>query len=43
MRIKFYKDSLVLEQNNYVSDILNVYIVYDLEAYNQIYLNFIIW
>ena len=30
--IKFYKDPLAVEQNNYLSKILNVYIVYDLHT-----------
>ena len=30
MRIKFDKDPLDLEQNNYLTKIVNVYIVYDL-------------
>ena len=32
MGIKFYKDLLALEQNNYLTKIVNVYIVYDLDA-----------
>ena len=31
--IKFVKDPLALEQNNYLSKIVNVYIVYDLNAW----------
>ena len=30
--IKFDKDPLTVEQNNYLTKILNVYIVYDLDA-----------
>ena len=30
MRIKFDKGPLVVEQNNYLTKIINVYIVYDL-------------
>ena len=30
MRIKFDKDPLALEQNNYLTKIVNFYIVYDL-------------
>ena len=33
MGIKFDKDALALEQNNYASKIANVYIVYDLYAW----------
>ena len=32
MGIKIYKDLLALEQNNYLTKIVNVYIVYDLDA-----------
>ena len=35
MRIKFDKDPLAVEQNNYASKILNVYIVYDLDAWSR--------
>ena len=31
--MKFYKDSLAVEQNNYLSKIVNIYIVYDLDAW----------
>ena len=31
--IKFDKDSLAVEQNNYLSKIVNAYIVYDLDAW----------
>ena len=31
MRIKLDKDPLVVEQNNYASKIVNVYVVYDLD------------
>ena len=33
MGIKFNKDPLPLEQNNYLTKIVNVYIVYDLDAW----------
>ena len=33
MGIKFDKDALALEENNYASKIANVYIVYDLYAW----------
>ena len=33
MRIKFDKDPLAVEQNNYASNTLNVYIVFDLDAW----------
>ena len=33
MRIKFDKDSLAVEQDNYLTKIVNVYVVYDLEAW----------
>ena len=32
IRIKFDKDPLAVEQNNYASKIVNVYIAYDLET-----------
>ena len=32
MGIKFDKDPLAVEQNNYASKIVNIYIVYDLDA-----------
>ena len=31
--IKFDKDPLAVEQNNYLTKIINVYIVYDLDAW----------
>ena len=31
--MKFDKDPLAVEQNNYVSKIVNVYIVFDLDAW----------
>ena len=31
--IKFDKDPLAVEQNNYLTQIVNVYIVYDLDAW----------
>ena len=33
MRIKFDKDPLAVEKNNYLTKIVNVYIVYDLNAW----------
>ena len=33
MVVKFDKDPLAVEQNNYVSKIANVYIVFDLDAW----------
>ena len=39
MRIKFDKDPLVLEQNNYVAKIENAYIVYGLDSWSNIPLN----
>ena len=33
MRIKFDKDPSAVEQNNYLTKIVNVYIVYDLNAW----------
>ena len=33
MGIKFDKDPLAVEQNNYASKILNVYIIFDLDAW----------
>ena len=33
MGVKFDKDPLAIEQNNYVSKIVNVYIVFDLDAW----------
>ena len=33
MGIKFDKDPLAVEQNNYLSKIVTVYIVYDLDAW----------
>ena len=33
MRIKFDKDPLAVEQNNYLAKIINVYIVYDLDTW----------
>ena len=32
MKITFDEDPLALEQNNYLTKIVNVYIVYDLDA-----------
>ena len=32
MGIKYNKDSLAVEQNNYLTKIVNIYIVYDLTA-----------
>ena len=36
MRIKFDKDPLAVEKNNYLTKIVNVYIVYDLNAWPKI-------
>ena len=33
MRIKFDKDPLTVEQNNYLTKIVNVHIVYDVDAW----------
>ena len=33
IEIKFDKDPLALEQNNYLTKIVNVYIVYDLDVW----------
>ena len=33
MGIKFDKDPLAVEQNNYLSKIVNVYIAYDLDSW----------
>ena len=33
MGVKYDKDPLAAEQNNYVSKIVNVYIVFDLDAW----------
>ena len=33
MELKFDKDPLALEKNNYLTKIVNVYIVYDLDAW----------
>ena len=35
MGIKFDKDPLTVEQNNYLTKIVNVYIVYDLDAWQK--------
>ena len=35
---KFYKDPLAVEQNNYLTKIVNVYIVYNLDAWPKILL-----
>ena len=37
IRIKFDKDPLAVEQNNYLSKIVNVYFVYDLGAWPKNY------
>ena len=34
MGIKFDKDLLAVEQNNYLNKIVNVYIVYDVDAWS---------
>ena len=33
MGIKFDKDPLAIEQNNYLTKIVNIYLVYDLDAW----------
>ena len=38
MRIEFNKNPLAAEQNNFLTKIANVYIVYDLEAWLKILL-----
>ena len=35
---KFYKDPLAVEQNNYLTKIVNVYIVYNLDAWPKLLL-----
>ena len=35
MRVKFDKDPLAVEKNNYLTKIVNVYIVYDLAAWSR--------
>ena len=35
MGIKFDKDPLAVEQNNYLTKIVNIYIVYDLAAWTR--------
>ena len=35
MGVKFDKDPLAVEQNNYLTKILNVYIVYDLSDWRR--------
>ena len=35
MEIKFDKDPLAVEQNNYLTEIVNIYIVYDLAVWPQ--------
>ena len=37
--IKFDKDTLAVEQNNYLTKIVNVYIVYDLDAWPRTPIN----
>ena len=39
MGIKFYKDPLAVAQNNYLTKIVNAYIVYDLDAWPKIPVN----
>ena len=36
MAIKFNKDPLYVEQNNYLTKLVNVYIVYELDAWQKI-------
>ena len=35
MEIKFDKDPLAVEQSNYLTEIVNIYIVYDLAVWPQ--------
>ena len=35
MKTKFNKDSLVVEQNNYATKIVNIYIAYDLDDWTN--------
>ena len=39
MGIEFEKDPLTLEQSNYLTKVVNVYIVYDLEAWPKVLLD----
>ena len=39
MRLKFDKDPLVVEQNNYAAIVINAYIVYELDTLPKILLN----
>ena len=34
--IKFYKDPLAVEQNHYLNKVVNLYVVYNLEAWTEI-------
>ena len=36
MGIKFVNDSSVVEQNNYVTKVVNAYIAYDLDTWSKI-------
>ena len=36
MGVKFDKDPFAIEQNNYLTKIVNIYVVYDLEAWPKI-------
>ena len=38
MGIKFDKDALAVEQNNYLTKISNIYSIYDLDAWPEILL-----
>ena len=38
MGVKFDKDPFAIEQNNYLTKIVNIYVVYDLEACPKIIL-----
>ena len=38
--LQFNNTPLVVEQNNYARKIVNVYIVYDLDYWSKIYINF---
>ena len=39
MGIEFERDPLTLEQSNYLTKVVNVYIVYDLEAWPKVLLD----
>ena len=39
MEIKFDKDPLVVEQNNYTTKIVNAYVIHELDTWPKILLN----